>query len=176
MKFPLVALAALALAGCQTASVSLDKPLSAAANYGMERSDYGVAPRNEPFDGVLGQATPTSAPGVRTVATAQVQALVKGGSAVIFDVWDNSPGTFPGARNAAYLGVSKRDADGEAALRRRFLAEYGELKAKPVVFLCAGVNCRESYNAAIRAKQAGFSKVMWYRGGHAAWNEAGRQQ
>jgi rhodanese-related sulfurtransferase len=176
MRFPLVALAALMLAGCQAATATLDKPVSAAVNYGGERTSFGVSPRNGPFEGPVSLPTPTSAPGVRTITTAQAQALALDGDAAVFDVWDSSPGTFPGAVRASYLGVPKTDAAGEAAIRRRFLAEFGGLRSTPTIFLCAGVNCRESYNAAMRAKQAGFTKVMWYRGGYAAWNQARAEQ
>jgi PQQ-dependent catabolism-associated CXXCW motif protein len=43
----------------------------------------------------------------------------------------------------------------------------------PLVFFCQGIRCWESYNAALRARVAGFPNVFWYRGGLAAWQEAG---
>jgi Rhodanese-like domain len=45
----------------------------------------------------------------------------------------------------------------------------------PLVFFCAGVKCWESYNAALRAINLGYSKVYWYRGGISSWHEAHRE-
>ena len=46
-------------------------------------------------------------------------------------------------------------------------------KAKPMVFFCASSQCWLSYNAALRAVAAGYSRVYWYRGGVDAWTAAG---
>ena len=46
-------------------------------------------------------------------------------------------------------------------------------KSRPIVFLCADRECWLSYNAALRAIAAGYTNVMWYRGGIAAWLHAG---
>jgi PQQ-dependent catabolism-associated CXXCW motif protein len=42
-----------------------------------------------------------------------------------------------------------------------------------IVFFCQGSECWESYNAGLRAINMGFTNVYWYRGGLAAWQEAG---
>ena len=42
-------------------------------------------------------------------------------------------------------------------------------KNRPVVFLCLGPECWESYNACLHALEAGYKEVMWYRGGRQAW-------
>ena len=42
----------------------------------------------------------------------------------------------------------------------------------PLVFFCPGVKCWESYNAALRAINLGYSKVYWYRGGISSWTAA----
>jgi PQQ-dependent catabolism-associated CXXCW motif protein len=44
---------------------------------------------------------------------------------------------------------------------------------QPLVFFCAGVQCWESYNAALRALRMGYREVYWYRGGVDAWRAAG---
>ena len=146
---------------------------AAAGTYGDEKSDFGVPAQARPFDANLGEATPTRIPGAQVVTTVQMEAIVQRNAATIFDVWDGSPGTFPNAISAAYLGAVGTDDAGEKALRDRFLAEHGDLKRAPIVFLCAGVRCRESYNAALRAHLAGFTNVRWYRGGYWSWRQAG---
>jgi PQQ-dependent catabolism-associated CXXCW motif protein len=44
---------------------------------------------------------------------------------------------------------------------------------RPVIFFCQGALCWESYNASLRAINLGYTHVFWYRGGLAAWKEAG---
>lgn len=146
---------------------------NAAGNYGEEKTDFGAPAQTTPFDGNLGEATPTRIPGAQVVTTEQMEAIVQRNAATIFDVWDGSPGTFPNAIRAAYFGAVKADDAGEKALRDRFVAEHGDLKRSPIVFLCAGSKCRESYNAALRAHFAGFANVKWYRGGYWSWKQAG---
>lgn len=48
----------------------------------------------------------------------------------------------------------------------------GGVSSRPIVFFCAGANCWESYNATLRANAAGYSRLLWYRGGLASWGEA----
>src|SRR5262249_16667725 len=43
----------------------------------------------------------------------------------------------------------------------------------PLVFFCHSSKCWLSYNAALRAIGAGYTNVLWYRGGIAAWKAAG---
>ena len=120
---------------------------NAAGNYGEEKTDFGVPVQTTPFDGNLGEATPARIPGAQVVTTVQMEAIVQSNAATIFDVWDGSPGAFPNAIWAAYLGAVRTDDAGEKALRDRFVAEHGDLKRSPIVFLCASSKCRESYNA-----------------------------
>ena len=48
-------------------------------------------------------------------------------------------------------------------------------KAKPVVFYCLSQMCWLSYNAAMRAVEAGYTNVLWYRGGIESWKAAGNR-
>jgi len=41
-----------------------------------------------------------------------------------------------------------------------------------MVFFCVDPECWLSYNAALRAIGLGYTGVMWYRGGIAAWRAA----
>lgn len=45
-------------------------------------------------------------------------------------------------------------------------------KTRPLVFLCLNSECWWSYNAALRALEAGYEDVIWYRGGTDAWRGA----
>src|SRR6185436_13103294 len=59
---------------------------------------------------------------------------------------------------------------------RRFLQALGNFaggnKSRPLVFFCVDAQCWLSYNAALRAIAAGYTNVVWYRGGVAAWRQA----
>jgi PQQ-dependent catabolism-associated CXXCW motif protein len=48
-----------------------------------------------------------------------------------------------------------------------------DARERPLVFFCAGSACWESYNAVLRARAAGYTRLYWYRGGLASWNAAG---
>ena len=67
-------------------------------------------------------------------------------------------GTFYGAEKSRY----------EAALSQLTAGQKG----RPLVFLCLSAECWLSYNAALRALEAGFTDVIWYRGGSDAWKGA----
>ena len=45
----------------------------------------------------------------------------------------------------------------------------------PLVFYCQSPHCWMSYNAALRAINAGFSNVLWYRGGVESWRRNSQQ-
>ena len=46
-------------------------------------------------------------------------------------------------------------------------------KDVPLVFYCLSTQCWMSYNGALRAINAGYTNVLWYRGGIEAWKSAG---
>ena len=60
---------------------------------------------------------------------------------------------------------------------RRFVSAMAKFaagdKGRPIVFFCADAECWLSYNAALRAIAAGYTNIMWFRGGIAAWLHAG---
>jgi PQQ-dependent catabolism-associated CXXCW motif protein len=63
------------------------------------------------------------------------------------------------------------------ANQQQFVQQLGQATggdtARPLVFFCLGAACWESYNAMLRANAAGYTQLDWYRGGLAAWQEAG---
>lgn len=67
--------------------------------------------------------------------------------------------------------------DFDAAEEKRFLDALERLsghdKSRELVFFCSGARCWLSYNATLRAVQAGYTNVYWYRGGIESWREAG---
>lgn len=82
----------------------------------------------------------------------------------------------PGALNMIHAGLAFDDEKQEAAYSERFrqmmLAAAPNLN-QPVVFYCASSESWLSVNAAMRARQLGYTQVVWYRGGINAWMQAG---
>ena len=86
------------------------------------------------------------------------------------------PGMVPGAFTLLGAGASFDDATQEAAVHQRF---EGLIRAaspdpkQPLVFYGGARAGWLSANAALRAVQAGYTQVYWYRGGLPAWTAAG---
>lgn len=140
-----------------------------------EDQDFGVAPQSTLKQDV-GTPTPTAAPGVRTVYTNQVAAeLRQNHGMVLVDSLENShPETIQGA---VYLPASGKYGTFGDPAQAQLVQDLERLtrgqKQMPLVFFCQGPRCWESYNAALRARAAGYPNVFWFRGGLQAWAAAG---
>lgn len=144
--------------------------------YADENRDWGIAPTNrlhlQPYHG----PTPLQIPGAQVVRTRQLQAMLAGpGAPVLIDVLaEDAHVTLPGAVWLSGAGRGTNLLDPVQSLLMRLLAQLtGGDKARPVVFFCASSQCWLSYNAALRAVAAGYSRVYWYRGGVESWTAAG---
>ena len=139
--------------------------------FSYEDKDWGIAPRTTPKSNPLGVPTPKSIPGGRVITTLQLKALLDANKSVlVIDVLDSKtratiPGAYwlPGTGNDQFYG-------GEQGRFAQTLEKLsGGDKNRPLVFLCFSSQCWESYNAALRAMEAGYQDVIWYRGGTNAW-------
>jgi PQQ-dependent catabolism-associated CXXCW motif protein len=152
-----------------------------AANPGNESSDFGVRPQIK-LHANVGSPTPTFIPGARVITTAQLlQTMQSGGVLLLVDVLydtNNPPHpTLPGAARFSYAGQPGSFNDQIQQRLEMDLAKATQQRTQqrpdvPIVFFCAGSQCWESYNAALRAEYMGFQRVYWYRGGLAAWQAA----
>ena len=144
--------------------------------YADEGRDWGIAPthrlRQQPYHG----PTPLQIPGAQVLQTRQLQQMLAGpGAPLLIDVL-SEPGhlTLAGALWLSGAGLGTNFLDPVQAVLTQLLARLsGGDKAKPMVFFCAGPQCWLSYNAALRAVAAGYTRVYWYRGGVEAWVAAG---
>jgi PQQ-dependent catabolism-associated CXXCW motif protein len=104
-----------------------------------------------------------------------VQALQQSEKPIVIDTSDAGP-MIPGSLNFINSGMAFDDEKLEQAYNERFrqmlLAAAPDM-SKPIVFYCASSECWLSVNAAMRARQLGYTQVIWYRGGMAAWMQAG---
>lgn len=143
--------------------------------YGGENVEFGVRPQTI-LQTNVGTPTPTSIPGARTVSTTQVAYEVRQNRRmVLVDALENAhPQTIAGAVHLPTAGRPGSFSDQfQSQLARDLVRLTQNQRDIPVVFFCQGVRCWESYNAALRARAAGFSNVFWYRGGLQSWAEAG---
>jgi PQQ-dependent catabolism-associated CXXCW motif protein len=141
----------------------------------MERQDYGVAPTQQLHAGQMHSPTPASIPGGQVITTKGLVELIRGGQVpvLVLDVL-GGPEMIQGAQYA--VPASQPGAFNDQAQQQ--FAQYlqqatGGNKQYPVVTYCLSTQCWMSYNAALRAINAGYTNVLWYRGGIEAWKQAG---
>lgn len=142
--------------------------------FSFEDKDWTVNATTTPKKGAAHAPTPTSIPGARVIKTMELKGLLESNKkVVVVDVLDSKarksiPGAFwlSGAGDGQFFGAEKS----------RFATAMEKLtagdKARPVVFLCLNSECWLSYNASLHAIEAGYTDVVWYRGGTNAWRGA----
>ena len=120
--------------------------------------------------------TPARLEGIQRLSTADLRKMMQGNTPpVLIDVAAGGP-MLPGALNLVSAGLAYDEALRERAFDERFrkiLLVAAPDRDRPLVFYCAHAQCWASANAAMRARQAGYTQVLWYRGGQAAWQAAG---
>jgi rhodanese-related sulfurtransferase len=120
--------------------------------------------------------TPRTLEGIqRWDSTALVNALVQAERPVVIDVAATGA-MIPGAMSFIHGGLAfedpKKESDYAERFRQMMRVAAPDLN-QPVVFYCASSECWLSVNAAMRARQIGYTQVIWYRGGLMAWTQAG---
>ena len=140
-----------------------------------EEPGAGTPSKLRPSNQLTGM-TPRNLEGIKRLDTAPlVDAMVQQVRPVLIDVAASGP-MIPGAINLIGAGLVYEDTKTETDYAERFhkmmLAAAPDMK-QPVVFYCASSECWLSVNAAMRAREVGYTQVAWYRGGIAAWTQAG---
>lgn len=141
----------------------------------MERQDFGVQPTQQLHDGPMHGPTPANIPGGQVITTKGLAALVQGRQApyILFDVL-GQPEMLPDAVPAAWLSQPGSFKDPVQQQVGQMLGQQTKgRKDVALVFYCLSRECWMSYNAALRAIHAGYTNVLWYRGGIEAWKWAG---
>jgi len=142
--------------------------------FAYEDKDFGVSATPAPQGPPFGKPTPTTIAGARVIKTLELKALLDSNPrVVVIDVLDSKtrttlPGAYwmPGAGDSRFYGAEKSRF--AVALEKAL----GPDKTRPVVFVCISSECWESYNACLHAIEAGYTDVLWYRGGTNAWGGA----
>ena len=140
-----------------------------------EEPGAGTPSKLRPSNQLTGM-TPRSLEGIKRLDTAQlIDAMLQTVRPVLIDVGYGGP-MIPGAMNLIGAGLmyedTKTEADYVERFRQMMLAAAPDMK-QPVIFYCVSSECWHSVNAAMRARQIGYAQVAWYRGGIAAWTQAG---
>ena len=140
--------------------------------YADEAKDFGVPPRDVPVTSGFHRNTPLRVPGARTVNTNEVMALLKSKPVpIVIDVYGETE-SLPGSVYLKGFGLY-RPVTGRIAKTRAVLDPLvGGDRNRAIIFLCVSVQCWHSYNAALFALEAGYTDVMWYRGGLTSWKFA----
>jgi PQQ-dependent catabolism-associated CXXCW motif protein len=167
---------ALAAALSAASMAAAQDPIQPGVMYGEEDRDWDVAPTKQFRTGEYHAPTPREIPGGRVVTTYELSRLLEQEPRpFVIDVLGGSPHrTIAGAFWMSGAGAGDMSGD-EAQRFQTALANFaGGDKNRPLVFFCVDPECWLSYNAALRAIAAGYTNVMWYRGGVAAWRRAGQ--
>ncbi len=145
------------------------------AGYAGELADMGVQPKDT-LETNVGSPTPLSVTGAQRLTTVEVRSLVAGErNVLLIDVLaDAHQATLQGAHYVPAAGMpgSFNDNAQQQTVRALRTLTQGSTD-RPLVFFCAGSSCWESYNAVLRARAAGYTRLYWYRGGLASWHAAG---
>lgn len=125
----------------------------------------------------LHDITPQKIDGIQTIGTQALASWLKSNEPpVVVDVLAGADEAIPTAVTLFAGGLAFDDPVADAAYKARF---QGLLKllspdlARPVVFYCVSRDCWLSVNAAMRARDLGYTHVNWYRGGMSSWKAAG---
>jgi PQQ-dependent catabolism-associated CXXCW motif protein len=143
--------------------------------FASELVDQGVQPRTE-LESNVGTMTPLMIPVGQRVTTAEVQRMIgTSPQPLLVDVLAD-----PHARtlqSAVYIPAGGTPGNFQDGNQTQFTQQLAQAlagdTARPIIFFCQGPVCWESYNAMLRANAEGYSRIYWYRGGIAAWSEAG---
>ncbi|MGB6543637.1 MAG: tetratricopeptide repeat protein [Xanthobacteraceae bacterium] len=145
------------------------------SNPGNEFTDYKV-PAQATLRKNVGTNTPLTIPGARVISTLALDAALASGTIdgahfVLIDALKaDHTDSLPNAERMPDAGAFGNFSDN---IQSKLADDFGKLTQNkmdtPLIFFCEGSTCWESYNAALRAFNIGYTDVYWYRGGLSAW-------
>ena len=143
--------------------------------YADEDKDWSVPPAKVLRTVGYHSPTPLQIPGGKVVTTGELGELMqRSPQPFLIDVLGGGVHTtLAGAFWMIGAGAGDMDKAEEARFAKAIAGFAGGDKGRPMVFFCVDSECWLSYNAALRAIQLGYTNVMWYRGGIAAWRIGG---
>lgn len=156
------------------APAAWSQPAPKPGGYADEARDWGVPPTKVLRTVGYHAPTPLAIPGGRMVTTLELKSLLEAEPRpYLIDVLGGGVHrTLAGAFWMIGAGAGDFSKDEEQRFASAIAGFAGGDKARPMVFFCVDAECWLSYNAALRAIALGYTSVMWYRGGIAAWRVA----
>ncbi len=149
--------------------------LAGERDHADEDADLGV-PADRALHSEFAGPTPTAAPGVRTIRTADLARMLAETRPVVIDAVTYSWGrSIPGAVGLRFAGLGGRFTDAAQDRLRGRLRDLtdGDLN-RPIVAVGWNSERFDGRNLALRLAALGYTQVYWYRGGREAW-EVNRQ-
>ena len=139
-----------------------------------EDKDWGVPPIRVLRTVGYHSPTPMQIPGGRVITTGELKAMRESNpQPYVIDVLGGGiHRTIAGAFWLVGAGAGDMTKDEESRFAKALAGFAGGDKSRPMVFFCVDTECWLSYNTALRAIALGYTNVMWYRGGIAAWRSA----
>ena len=121
--------------------------------------------------------TPIVLEGGRIITAKEAQQLQQGNKSFFADcrsAFNYGKGHIPTAKLVNYMHDYKKSvSDTDVSLKKLDAIKLPEEKNVIIVFYSHGSTGWKSYKAAKAAIQAGYSHVLWFRGGLNEWTEAG---
>jgi PQQ-dependent catabolism-associated CXXCW motif protein len=148
------------------------------AEYGDEFKDFGVVSPEDFRKGNYHAGTPLSLKGVRSTMTVDlIKMMTSSSPPVLIDALEGEGhNTLPGAYWIRGAGIYAESEEGNGEIRDRLGYVLDGMtrddKSRPIVFFSLDSWCWLSFNAALRARDLGYTNVHWYRGGLKAWGGA----
>lgn len=120
--------------------------------------------------------TPLTLAGGKIVSLAEVKTLLRDKEVRIFDMRsaiNYGKGHLPGATPLPYKQRSEKKPDFDASLDQ---VDFKQLPAdlnSVLLFYSDGPTGWKSYKAAVLAIRQGYTRIFWFRGGFADWEQSG---
>src|SRR5262245_8317684 len=150
------------------------KPAEKGLSYADEDRDWGIAPTTQLRAENVRAPTPRQISGGRVVRTVELQKMLSAKERpYLIDVEAGAHRTLGGAFWPDGAGAGTLSAEQQKRCLKAIASFAAGRKTRALVFLCEDAQCWLAHNAARRAIAAGYTNVMWYRGGFAAWRAAG---
>ncbi len=145
-----------------------------AAGYADEDKDDGVSPMKSPKSAPYSAPTPLAVPGGKTVTTEELKDLLsREPKPILIDALGSTAMIDGAAGLGNGIGEQRMFGKDRSMFPKALETLTGGDKNRAIVFYCRGSQCWHSYNASLHALAAGYTNVMWYRGGIDAWKASG---
>jgi rhodanese-related sulfurtransferase len=119
--------------------------------------------------------TPATLAGVSVVSAEQARKLVDSGVPIVDTRVANEyvEEHIKGAKSVPYKEKSVKDVKFDPREDSFELAKLPSAKAAPLIFYCNAGECWKSYKASRVAVEAGYTRILWLRGGIPEWKAKG---